>query len=146
MAEEEGRFGLISVMRRFWAPCPLRPTVPQQMVYEAVYVFAAVCPQLGQITALILPYATSDMMTLFLRQVASDLPDHFMVMLVDQAGWHLGKDVNVPEDIRLIPQPAGSPELNPTEHIWEDLREKALPTLAFCALPPVVNKLGAGIR
>jgi transposase len=146
MAEDEGRFGLISVMRRCWAPRPLRPTVPQQMVYEAVYVFAAVCPQLGQITALILPYANSDMMTLFLRQVASDLPDHFIVMLVDQAGWHLGKDVNVPENIRLIPQPAGSPELNPAEHIWEDLRENEIGNQLFTSLDELEDTLCHGIN
>jgi hypothetical protein len=55
MAEDEGRFGRISEMRRCWAPKPRRPTVPRQVVREGGYVFAAVCPQLGQLTALILP-------------------------------------------------------------------------------------------
>jgi hypothetical protein len=59
------------------------------MVHESLYVFAAVCPQLGHLTALLLPYANSQMMTLFLTQVAAELPDYFIVMLVDQAGWHL---------------------------------------------------------
>jgi transposase len=63
------------------------------------------------------------MMTLFLAELAAELPDYFIVMLVDQAGWHLSDQVTVPENIRLLPQPAGSPELNPAEHLWEDLRE-----------------------
>jgi DDE superfamily endonuclease len=93
------------------------------MVRESLYVFAAVCPQLGHVSALILPYANSQMMTLFLAHVAAALSAYFIVMLVDRAGWHLSHQVAVPENIRLLPQPPGSPELNPTEHLWEDLRE-----------------------
>jgi hypothetical protein len=55
MAEDEGRFGRLSERRRWGAPKPLRPTVPRQVVREWVDVCAAVCPQLGQVTALILP-------------------------------------------------------------------------------------------
>jgi hypothetical protein len=38
-------------------------------------------------------------------------------MLMDRAGWHLSDEVTVPENIRLLPQLPGSPELNPTEHL-----------------------------
>jgi hypothetical protein len=51
-----------------------RQVVPRQMVQESLYVFAAVCPQLGHVTALILPYANSQMMTLFLAHVAAVSP------------------------------------------------------------------------
>src|SRR5438270_10984877 len=42
MAQDEGRFGRIDYPRRCWAPKPIRPTVPRQIVREFVYVFAAV--------------------------------------------------------------------------------------------------------
>jgi hypothetical protein len=44
-------------------------------------------------------------------------------MLVDRAGWHLSHQVPVPEPMRLLPQLPRSPELNPTEHLWDDWRE-----------------------
>ena len=116
-----------------------------QRVPESLYVFAAVCPQLGHLTALILPYANSQMMTLFTPEVAAELPDHFMVMLVDQAGWHLSGQVTIPENIRLLPQLAGSPELNPAEHLWEELREKNLPNQSFPSLDTLENTLCAGL-
>jgi transposase len=146
MAHDEGRFGRINRPRRCWAPQPLRPTVPRQIVREFVYVFATVCAQLGRLTALVLPLANTEMMALFLAHLAQEFRGYFIVLLVDRAGWHLTPRLAVPENIRLLPQPAGSPELNPTEHIWEELREKALPNIAFSSLPPLVNKLGAGIR
>jgi transposase len=146
MAQDEGRFGLISTLKRCWAPKPIRPLVASQMVYETLYVFAAVCPQLGHLTALLLPYANSQMMTLFLTQVAAELPDYFIVMLVDRAGWHLSDQVTIPENIRLLPQPAGSPEINPAEHLWEDLRENETANHNFDGLELLEQALCTGIN
>jgi hypothetical protein len=146
MAEDEGRFGLINTLRRCWAPKPLRPVVPRQMVRESLYVFAAVCPQLGHVTALILPYANSQMMTLFLAHVAAELSAYCMVMLVDRAGWHLSHQVTVPENMRFLPQLPGSPELNPTEHLWDDLRENETANHHFDALEHLETALCGGIN
>jgi transposase len=74
--------------------------------------------------SLILPEASTGMMNLFLEQVSQTFSTHFIVMQVDGAGWHRATDLIIPENIRLIPQPAYSPELNPVEHIWDELREK----------------------
>jgi hypothetical protein len=146
MAEDEGRFGLMNTLRRCWAPKPLRPIVARQMVRESLYVFAAVCPQLGQVTALLLPYANSHMMTLLLAQVAAELADYFIVMLVDRAGWHLSRHVTLPENIRLLPQLSGSPELNPTEHLWDDLREHETANRHFDALEHLETALCEGLN
>jgi hypothetical protein len=94
------------------------------VVREYTYVYAAVAPALGQTVSLILPEVSTEMMNLFLKQVSQTFSKHFVVMQVDQAGWHSAKDLVIPENIRLIPQPAYSPELNPVEHIWDKLREK----------------------
>jgi putative transposase len=146
MAHDEGRFGRINRPRRCWAPKPLRPTVPRQIVREFVYVFATVCAQLGRLTASVLPLANTERMALFLAHLAREFRESFIVLLVDRAGWHLTPRLAVPDNIRLLPQPAGSPELNPTEHIWEDLRETALPNMGFTSLPPLVNRLCTGMR
>jgi putative transposase len=146
MTEDEGRFGRIDRPRHCWAPKPIRPPVPRQMVREFVYVFAAVCAQLGRLTALILPRANTEMMNLFLEQLAQDFPGYFIILLVDQAGWHRAKGLQVPENIRLLPQPAHSPELNPTEHLWEELREKTLPNHSFPSLDPLIDQLCEGLK
>ena len=53
---------------------------------------------------------------------------------MDRACWHEAKALLVPENIRLILQPAYSPELNSVERLWEDLREKQLLNLALARL------------
>jgi len=95
---------------------------------------------------LILPYANTDMMNLFLEEVSNDFKEYFVIMLVDGAGWHMAKRLNIPENIRLLPQPSHSPELNPVEHIWEDLREKAMPNKAFRSLDQVEDALCRRLR
>ena len=94
----------------------------------------AVCMALGKMSSLILPWANTDMMALFLEHVSEDFKDFFVIMLVDQAGWHAAQKLKIPENIRLLTQPSHSPELNPVEHVWEDLRENAMPNKAFRSL------------
>jgi hypothetical protein len=145
MAEDESRFGRIDRPRRCWAPKPLRPTVPRQVVREFVYVFAAVCAHLGRLTSLILPTANTETMNLFLTHVAQEFSSSFIILLVDRAGWHTTPRVRVPENMRLLPQPARSPELNPPEHVWEELREKELANKSFPSLRPLEQALCAGL-
>jgi hypothetical protein len=73
-----------------------------------MYVYAAVAPELGLLTSLLLPSADSDMMTLFLSHVSQTFAKYFIVMQVDQAGWHGSKELAIPENIRVISQPAYS--------------------------------------
>jgi transposase len=116
------------------------------VVREYTYVYAAVAPAEGKMTSLVLPTANTAMMQLFLEHVSHTFADYFIVMQVDRAGWHGAKALLVPENIRLIPQPAYSPELNPVEHIWEELREKQLSNLALATLDEVVEKVCDGLR
>lgn len=141
MAEDEGRFGRINAPRRAWAPPAVRPVAPRQIVREYVYVFAAVGPRCGRMTSLILPFANTDMMTLFLAHLSKEFRDFFVLLLFDQAGWHLSAKLKVPENLRLIPLPPQSPELNPVEHIWEEVREKGFSNQAFPSLDAVEERL-----
>ena len=53
--------------------------------------------------------------------------------------------MTVPENIRLIYQPAHSPELMPVEHIWEDIREKHFYNQVFPTLDQVEDVLCQGL-
>jgi transposase len=145
MAQDEGRFGRISAIQRAWAPEHVRPLVPSQIVREYVYAYAAVAPELGKMSFLVLPYSNTEMMNIFLKQISEDFFSYFVVMQVDQASWHLSKDLVIPENIRLIPQPPYSPELNPVEHIWEELRENGFYNHYYKSLDDVIHELCNGL-
>ncbi len=44
--------------------------------------------------------------------------DQRILLVLDQAGWHTGKEAEVPEGIHLEFLPARSPELQPAERLW----------------------------
>ena len=146
MAQDEACFGRISIPRRCWAPPKLRPLVARQVVREYVYVYSAVAPATGEMTSLLLPRANTAMMNLFLEHVAQEFPDYFIVMQMDRAGWHDTDDLVIPENIRLLLQPAYSPELNPVEHLWDYLRETYFHNWAAPTLKRVIEVLIDGLE
>ncbi|MBI5251355.1 MAG: IS630 family transposase, partial [Desulfomonile tiedjei] len=54
---------------------------------------------LGKMSALILHYANTPMMNLFLEEVSHDFKEYFIIMLVDGAGWHRSHGLRIPENI-----------------------------------------------
>ncbi|MDI6783987.1 MAG: IS630 family transposase [bacterium] len=141
MFEDESRFGRISNARRCWAPKGIRPSVGVQIEYEYTYVFAAVSPADGVLDSLILPEVNTETMSIFLSEVSKRHAEEFIIMFIDGAGWHKAKDLKIPENIKLIYLPPYSPELNPVEHLWEEIKEKWFTNLVFEDINAVENNL-----
>ena len=53
------------------------------------------------------------------------------MVLLDQAGWHTSPKLTIPANISLLPLPPTSPELNPTENVWQYLRDNWLSNRVF---------------
>jgi transposase len=71
-------------------------------------------------------------MTLHLEEIARAVaPGAHAVLLLDQAGWHLSARLLVPDNITILPLPSKSPELNPTENIWQFMRDNWLSNRIF---------------
>ena len=141
MFQDEGRFGRANKIRRCWAPCGIRPGVGAHFVREYSYVFAAVSPHDGSLDSLILPIVNTTAMSIFLAELSTRHPEEFILMVLDGAGWHRAIDLEVPDNMRLIPLPPYSPELNPVEHIWDEIREKWFPNLVFDSLDAIEDRL-----
>lgn len=81
----------MSDLRRCWTPKSICSEVSQPLERESLGACAAGYPQLGHLMTLLFPYANSQMRAILLKEhVVEDLPEYFMVMFVDQAGWHGG--------------------------------------------------------
>jgi hypothetical protein len=94
---------------------------------------------------MISPNMNTERMNEFLLQVSQAHPNDFMVMVVDGASSHRSKDLRVPENIRLHKLPGYSPELNPQEHVWDELREKEFPNRVFDSMVGVLEQLKSGL-
>jgi len=145
MFQDEGRFGLLGTPRRCWAPHPVRPVVGTRLQRQYLYAFGAVSPHDGVMDSLVLPWVNAQMMSLFLAEVAQRHAQEFIVMVMDQAGWHVAGDLVVPANMRLIYLPPYSPELNPAEHLWDAVREERFANHVFANLDAVEGALTKGL-
>lgn len=146
MFQDEARFGRISDPRRCWAPKPLRPMCKAMCVREYTYAYTAVEVTTGKMDSLVLPYANTACMQLFLNEVGTRHSQENIIMVVDGAGWHTGKTLTPPENMRLLVLPPYAPELNPVEHIWDELREKFFHNRVFNSLSAVEKQLLTALK
>ena len=141
MFQDESRLGRINKLRRCWAPPGVRPEVGRQVVCEYSFAFAALSPHDGTLDSLILPTVNAKLMSLFLAEVAHRHREEFILMVLDGAGWHRAKDLEIPHNMKLISLPPYSPELNPVENLWDEVREKWFDNLVFDSLDAVEDGL-----
>lgn len=146
MFQDEARFGLIADVRRAWAPKPIRPLCCGMLTHEYTYAYAAVDILTGELDTLILPHVNTPCMQVFLDEVAARHPDDRIIMVLDGAGWHASHDLHAPENIRLLPLPPYAPELNPVEHVWDELREKHFYNLTFSSLDALEDHLETALH
>jgi DDE superfamily endonuclease len=141
-AEDEARLGLKPITRRVWSLKGHRPHSNGQSKFESLYVFGFAHPATGRNRTLILPKANTAAMSEALAAFArwAD-PDgrKVLVVIVDNAGWHVARRLAVPANVVLHHLPSCTPELQPVEPLWPLVREalanKAFPTLAALTEP-----------
>ena len=104
------------------------------LTHEYTYVYGAVDVCTGEPGSLILPHVNTERMQLFLNEVSARHPDERIVMVIDGAGWHRSDALHAPGNIHLLRLPPYAPELNPMEHVWDELREKFFHNRAFDSL------------
>jgi DDE superfamily endonuclease len=125
-AEDEARFGLKPVSRRVWAPRGQRPACSGRARYEWLYVYGFARPGTGSLVSLALPRVTAEHMGVALAAFAARAdPDgrKLLVVLVDNAGWHVAKRLEVPAHVVLHRLPSCTPERQPAEPLWPLVRE-----------------------
>jgi transposase len=140
--EEEARFGRISNVSRCWVPQGKRATVKKQMIREHTYAFRAVCPLEAESYSLISPLCNTAAINERLQGLSEAYCSEEILLFADSAGWHQSKELLQPTNIHLELLPPYSPELNPTEHLWDYIREqKGFNNHTFDSLDALENHL-----
>ena len=123
----------------------MRPMVQAMLTHQYTYAFGAVSPVDGKFDSLILPQVNGECMQLFIDEIAGRYPAENIIMILDGAGWHKAM-FELPENLRLHFLPPYSPELNPQEHLWDELREKYFHNKVFGSLDALEDQLADGLR
>lgn len=138
--QDEMRLGQKNPRTRRWARRGTRPCATTDLRTKSAYLFGAICPARGIGAAIVMPRADTEAMQHHLDEIARNLaPKAHAVVLLDQAGWHTTGNLRVPEHLSLLPLPPKSPELNPTENIWQFLRQNKLCNRIFNGYDEIVD-------
>ncbi len=129
--------GLKPILRRVWSPKGVRPAAVVRPRYEWVWVYGFVHPETGRTEWLLMPYVDKGSYRAALHNFAKSVgagSGKQIVLVVDQAGWHIAGELEAPEGLHLVFLPAYSPELQPAERLWplcdEGLANKVFGTIA----------------
>ena len=141
MFQDEAGFGRINKPKYCWCFPGLRPTVPCHHIREYRYAYGAVEPMTGDSFFLIMPSCDTVCMDVFLKELSNEYPDDNIILVCDSANWHRAKALETPQNITLIFLPPATPEMNPIEQIWKEIRKCGFRNEIFQTLDKVINRL-----
>ena len=124
MYQDEAGFGRISKMSSCWAPQGIRPSIPSHYMREYRYCYGAVDAQTGDSFFLIAGGCNTEWTNEFLRQVSQAYPDDYILLVMDNAIWHKSSTLEIPSNIELAFIPPYTPEMNPIEQVWKEIRKR----------------------
>jgi transposase len=91
---------------------------------RSTYIFGAFSPFNGDSLVMELPYCNTDNFQIFLNELSNKNPTEFKVVVLDNGRFHKGKSLVIPQNIALVFLPPYSPELNPAELVWLNIKRK----------------------
>ena len=141
MFQDEAGFGRINKPKYCWCEKGTRPSVPCHHIREHRYVYGAVEPLTGDSCFLVMPCCNSGCMNLFLEELSRQYADDVVLLCCDGAAWQKSGSLRIPENVHLFHIPPYTPEMNPIEQIWKEIRKTGFRNDVFATLEKVVDRL-----
>lgn len=145
MFEDEAGFGRINTPKYCWTNGD-RPCVSCHHIREYRYAFGAVDPISGDSFFLVMPSCDTVCTNLYLDQLSKAFPDDQILLVCDGAAWHKSNGLKIPGNIHLAFIPPYTPEMNPIEQIWKEIRSQGFRNEVFETLANVVDRLCETIK
>lgn len=119
------RFGTRTELGRRWTRCGVRPTGEQIIGYEYGYLSVALNPRTGEFFALLLPDMRVESFQAFVDEFIKFINEETCVRLItDGAAAHRSTRLKLAEELTIEHLPPYSPELNPVERLFKELRRE----------------------
>ncbi len=102
----------------------VKPVASINYTFENLYLYGAVEPITGESFFLEMPWLNSVCFQIFIQQLAETFPETLNLLVLDNGRFHHAKSLHLPDNIALLFLPPYSPELNPIERFWQDMKAK----------------------
>lgn len=122
-SQDESRCGLLPIPRHRITAKGVQPVLKSNFQFESFYLFGAVEPVTGDNFVLELPHLNTENFQILVDHFSIYDPASFHILLLDNAAFHNAKSLKMPNNVGNLFLPAYSPELNPIERFWRDLKD-----------------------
>jgi len=124
MFMDEMRFGLISNYRRGWSLIGKRTVIANQQEFINRYLYSAIDPITGDNFHLLgFNDVNAAITKKFLEALKERYSDNHILLVWDNAPFHRKKELHKMEGLTPIFLPSYSPELNPVERFYGEIRK-----------------------
>jgi transposase len=140
MFYDESRFGLITDIGRIWTAKGIKPIIPSQQKYKYFYLYQATDIKSGEDFSMFFNCLDTKSINVYLKNLSERFKKEDILLIMDNASFHKSKQLEIPKNIKIEYIPPYSPELNPQERRFEDIK-KFLKNKLFKTLEDLENKV-----
>ncbi|HEV6293235.1 TPA: IS630 family transposase [Streptococcus pneumoniae] len=115
--------------------------VHSHYIREFRYCYGAVDAYTGESFFLRAGRCNTEWMNAFLEELSQAYPDDYLLLVMDNAIWHKSSTLKIPTNIGFAFIPPYTPEMNPIEQVWKEIRKRGFKNKAFRILEDVMNQL-----
>ena len=115
--------------------------VHSHYIREFRYCYGAVDAHTGESFFLRAGGCNTEWMNAFLEELSQAYPDDYLLLVMDNAIWHKSSTLKIPTNIGFAFIPPYTPEMNPIEQVWKEIRKRGFKNKAFRTLEDVMNQL-----
>ena len=122
--QDESRFDLKTHTGRCITLKGVKPRVSFQHKFDTTYLWGSYSPIDGDAFVYEINGVNVAIFSAYLKALSNHRPEEFKIVVIDNAGFHSTKNIDIPDNIALINIPPYSPELNPCERMWHYIKSK----------------------
>ena len=102
----------------------VKPIVSFKQQFKNTYLYGSFSPIDGSNFVWEVNGVDNAIFEAYLKEFSLYKPKEYKIVIIDNAGFHATKNIEIPENIHLINIPPYTPELNPSEKVWQFLKER----------------------
>jgi len=102
----------------------VRPVINYQHKFSSTYLYGSYSPIDGDSFVWEVEGVSAQIFEAYLNALSEHRPKEFKIIVIDNAGFHSTKNIQIPDNVFLLNIPAYTPELNPCEQVWAYMKTR----------------------
>jgi|TARA_B110000037_G_C17022095_1_gene465773 transposase len=115
---------MMTHLGRYLTASGIKPIVSYQHVFKTTYLYGSYSPINGDSFVWEINGVNTAIFEAYLKEFSQYKPNQYKIVVIDNAGFHSTKHIEIPDNIFLLRIPPYAPELNPCEQVWQYIKNR----------------------